>query len=318
MTVSTGPRNLVTDNFLTSERKSLIASLVSFLRSSHTKRQESNQLLHCYRSCYLLLSEVAIFFHLLVPNMRFVLPLLATLSSVAGKPYNVSAFTVYSNGSARQVYNLSAANNNRMIDPDYPGTAVERLMKARERVASLTTDDLNGNWPDVRRKILWAGGLRDLPDAVPGQGYTGHSFNDFNHVDLTCMIDQASDNENDGSVKGIAIGNRLGNGIRVASLPELGPGGSWSTCALGCNKEPPQDVAHIQFQARIAFKLVWVPNANFDTFVLVDDEGNLLAQGKPNGNDLPALRERQMNYRIVAGSKYAKAADLIASTVASE
>lgn len=40
---------------------------------------------------------------------------------------------------------------------------------------------------------------------------------------------------------------------------------------MGCNKEPPQDVAHVQFRARIAFKLVWVPNDNFDTFVLVDD-----------------------------------------------
>ena len=249
--------------------------------------------------------------------MRFALPLLATFSSVAARPYNVSAFTVSSNGSARHIYNLSATGK-IMVDPDYPGTAVERLTKVRERVASLTAEDLNGSWPNVRRKILWAGGLRDLPDAVPGQGYTGHSFNDFNHVDLTCMIEQASDNENDGSIKGIAVGNRLGNGIRVASLPELGPGGSWSTCALGCNKEPPQDVAHIQFQARIAFKLVWVPNDNFDTFVLVDDDGHLLARGKPNGGGLPVLRERQMNYRIVAGSKYAKEADRIASKAASE
>ena len=249
--------------------------------------------------------------------MRLALPFLASLTSVAGRPYNVSAFTVSSNGSARQIYNLSASAK-KMIDPEYPGTAAERLTNVRERLASLTSDDLNGSWPNVRRKVLWAGGLRDLPDAVPGQGYTGHSFNDFNHVDLTCMIDQASHNENDGSVQGIALGNRLGNGIRVASLPELGPGGSWSTCALGCNKDPPQDVAHIQFQARIAFKLVWVPNENFDTFVLVDDDGDLLAQGKPSGGDLPALRERQMNYRIVAGSKYAKAADFIASKVASD
>jgi hypothetical protein len=32
------------------------------------------------------------------------------------------------------------------------------------------------------------------------KGYTGHSFNDFNHVDLTTMLDRASDNENDGEV----------------------------------------------------------------------------------------------------------------------
>jgi len=48
---------------------------------------------------------------------------------------------------------------------------------------------------------------------------------------------------------------------QVASDPSLGPGGSWSTCMQGCNKEPPADVAHIQFRSRIAFKLVralWV------------------------------------------------------------
>ena len=32
------------------------------------------------------------------------------------------------------------------------------------------------------------------------KGYTGHSFNDFNHVDLTTMLDQVSDNENNGEV----------------------------------------------------------------------------------------------------------------------
>lgn len=208
-----------------------------------------------------------------------------------------------------------------IVDPKYPGTAVQRLTNVHKRVKELADDPraLTGQWEDIRRKILWAGGLKDLPDAVPGQGYTGHSFNDFNHVDLTCMADGSSDNENDGSVKGIAIGNRLGNGIRIASLPELGPGGSWSTCALGCNKDPPQDVAHIQFQSRIAFKLVWVPNDNFDSFVLVDDEGKLLAKGKPSSLEgLPPLRERQMNYNIVEGSKYSREADKLASNVAAE
>ena len=41
-------------------------------------------------------------------------------------------------------------------------------------------------------------------------------------------------------VKGIAIGNRLGPGIEIASLPELGEGGTWSTCTNGCNLDPPQ------------------------------------------------------------------------------
>jgi hypothetical protein len=89
---------------------------------------------------------------------------------------------------------------------------------------------------------------------------------------------------------------------------------------MGCNQEPPSDVAHIQFRSRIAFKLVWVPNQWFDSFVLVDDDGNLLAKGTPSDGPagLPNLRERQMNYRLVAGSKYAREADAIASNMAAE
>lgn len=131
------------------------------------------------------------------------------------------------------------------------------------------------------------------------------------------MTDSIADSENDGRVKGIALGNQLGEGIRIASLPELGTGGSWSTCALGCAKEPPQDVAHVQFRSRIAFKLVWVPNESYDTFVLVDDSGKLLAKGKPSGS-LPPLSEREMNYNIVVGSKYSREADRIARNVAAE
>lgn len=208
--------------------------------------------------------------------------------------------------------NMSTQSNDSHVDLEYPGTAVERLRNVRARVASLKEEDLNGDWEEVRRRILWAGGLRDLPDAIPGRGYTGHAFNDYNHVDLTTMNDETADNRNDGEVKQIAIGNFLGDGIRIASLPELGPGGSWSTCANGCHMDPPQDVAHIQFRSRIAFKLVWVPNDAFDMFVLVDDDGKLLAKGKVYGN-LPDMRQRQMNYQLVRGSKYAKVAEELAS-----
>lgn len=76
------------------------------------------------------------------------------------------------------------------MDDQYPGTAVQRMLNIRERVRQLSLDStkLNGDWENVRRNILWAGGLKDLPDATPGAGYTGHSFNDFNHCDLTAMV----------------------------------------------------------------------------------------------------------------------------------
>ena len=236
----------------------------------------------------------------------------------------VAAFVVSATGAVRDfastttIHNVSMSSSSpTIIDSEYPGTAVERMNNARQRVKDLARgDDLNGNWQNVRRRLLWAGGLKDLPEAIPGQGYTGHSFNDYNHVDLTCMAENVTDNENDGSVvvREIAIGNKLGPGVRIASLPELGPGGSWTTCAAGCNTEPPRDVAHAQFRSRIAFKLVWIPDDNFDSFVLVDDDGAELARGRPTstGGRLPALRDRQLNYRIVQGSKYAKAADAIA------
>lgn len=195
------------------------------------------------------------------------------------------------------------------IDPEYPGTAVTRLSNVVERVKSLKSNELNGDWQDVRRRLLWAGGLKDLPNAQPGYGYTGHSFNDFNHCDLTTMLGSHSNNENKGLVAGIAFRNHLGTGISMASIEELGEGGSWSTCMMGCNKDPPQDVAHIQFKSRIAFKLVWCP-PEYNKFVIVDDSGRLLNYGRPTGN-LPSLYERQKNYQLVKSSKYATAAELI-------
>ena len=171
------------------------------------------------------------------------------------------------------------------IDNMYPGTALQRLRSVHSRVRSLQPEQLNGDWADVRRNLLWAGGLRDLTNVPPGQGYTGHGFNDFNHCDLTTMLDEVRNAENQGNVMGVALRNPLGksfvffkflfrnllifhftihmiykytgNGIREASLEELGPGGSWTTCMSGCHYDPPRDVAHIQFKSRIAFKLVW-------------------------------------------------------------
>jgi hypothetical protein len=64
----------------------------------------------------------------------------------------------------------------------------------------------------------------------------------------------------------------------------------------------------VQFRSRLAFKLVWVP-PEFETFVLVDDDGKRLALGKPWGR-LPALPYRQHNFELVGKSKYAIEAEL--------
>ena len=85
---------------------------------------------------------------------------------------------------------FAKVSDSTIMDDQYPGTAVQRMFNIRERVRQLSLDSvkLNGDWENVRRNILWAGGLKDLPDAAPGAGYTGHSFNDFNHCDLTAMV----------------------------------------------------------------------------------------------------------------------------------
>lgn len=211
-----------------------------------------------------------------------------------------------------------STSNIMEVDPEYPGTAVARLKSVHARVGNLSSSPgaLSGDWgTEVRPKLLWAGGLRDISSAQPGYGYTGHSFNDWNHCDLTTMTDGQANNLNDGAdgrqrVEGIAVNNNLGPGIRIASIPELGPGGSWSTCMMGCDVDPPSDVAHMQFRSRIAFKLVWVP-PKFTDFVLVDDDGNLLARGSPTGR-LPSFQQRQRNYMAVGASKYSVAANAVA------
>merc|ERR1719226_389458 len=111
----------------------------------------------------------------------------------------------------------------------------------------------------------------------------------------------------DGAVAQISRRNQLGPHIQMASLPELGPGGSWTTCTNGAHLTPPSDVAHVQFSSRVAFKLVWAP-PDFSQFVLVDDEGRELKMGTPSGT-LPPLRARQGNFQLVAGGKYAVAAE---------
>ena len=174
--------------------------------------------------------------------------------------------------------------------------------------ASLTEAQLSGDWEDVRGLLLWAAGLRDLRDVAPGEGNTSHCFNDFNHVDATTMTLDVSDNENRGKVQGIAFGNRLGPGIRVASDPELGPGGTWCTCCPGRRRGTARGRRARNLRSAIAWKLVWVPAGGFTRFVLVDDAGKQLATGVPTGR-VPAMREREYNYRVLRGGRYAEAAD---------
>ena len=113
-------------------------------------------------------------------------------------PINVSRASMASvsaDGLATRRADYSVLNN--AVDAQYPGTAVARMHAARARARAAT---LSGEWEDVRRRVLAAGGLRDLPTARPGAGYTGHSFNDFNHCDLTCMAGAVASNENQGQV----------------------------------------------------------------------------------------------------------------------
>ena len=73
----------------------------------------------------------------------------------ASSSSNTSAFVVSSNGAVNRA--ASSSSRTMVSDPDYPGTAVERMMNVRKRVSELTKEDLSGPWEEVRRKILWAG-----------------------------------------------------------------------------------------------------------------------------------------------------------------
>ena len=194
----------------------------------------------------------------------------------------------------------------KMIDSKYGGTACHRLASVLERVKGLSNDLIqNKPWKEIRSTLLWCGGLKE-------DRSTGHAFNDSNHCDLTTMMGTVQDNSNaDGQVAGISRRNFLGSHITAASLPELGEGGSWSTCTNGCHSIPPRDVAHVQFNSRVAFKLVWCP-PRFEKFVLVDDEGTLLKVGIPSAGDpdIPHEYFRKNNYDLVKGGIYAAAAEL--------
>lgn len=208
----------------------------------------------------------------------------------------------------------SAGGGGSSLEPSgFPGTAVQRRTSVLERVANLTQIQLNGDWGDIRRSLLQSCGLADSRRAV-GRGRTTHCFADYNHVDCCAMQVAEAYNENEGRVAGMHQSNQLGPGITAASLEEHGSGGSWCTCHIGAGKTPPRDVCHVQFAAKISFKLVWCPGTStpptFERYVVVDDDGELLATGIPDPDSLeplPHLREREANYNVVASSKFAQA-----------
>jgi len=184
---------------------------------------------------------------------------------------------------------------------DTSGTATKRLDAARVLARALN-GKLTGDWQEVRKKLLGAAGLKDIPDK------TGHCFTDFNHVSATTMMSSNSHNEHDGAVKGMAVGNQLGPGIESASLHEapFDDNGSWCTCAIGAGKNPPFDVAHHQFHSKVAFYLVWLNGGKEAR--LATEEGELLACGQPTG-ELPEEGARKDNWdNFNQGGKIAEAA----------
>ena len=120
----------------------------------------------------------------------------------------------------------------RKIDPVYPGTAPPRASGSctsdwRERPSIDASTAVARRAPRCCGPVVCATSqTRDL------QGlHWSRRAADYNHCDLTTMLGDVQDESNaDGSVAEISRSNLLGPGIREASLPELGEGGSWSTC----------------------------------------------------------------------------------------
>lgn len=102
----------------------------------------------------------------LVPCLLLPCQTQSTAHSIIGK---TSCQIMNSSSSSSSNISMEESENGTLVDKEYPGTAVKRLRSVHKRVASLSEVDLNGDWEDVRRKLLWAGGLKDLPNSIPGQ-----------------------------------------------------------------------------------------------------------------------------------------------------
>lgn len=143
------------------------------------------------------------------------------------------------------------------LDNKYPGTADSRMQTIRDRVKNLKEEQLGSDWNDVRQLLLWAGGLKNTHRYKSvALGDTARFFNDFNHCDIIAVKEDFATLFSD-DLEGRVDPTNSGLIMSVASVKDLGPGLSWCTCMVGCNENPPKDVAHLHYKARIAFKLVW-------------------------------------------------------------
>lgn len=136
----------------------------------------------------------------------------------------------------------AAESHGDIIDEEYPGTSVKRMIKIHKRVLSLSEDELNGDWLIVRQHILTAGGMKDSTTLPQWKGYTGQSFNDFNHCDLTAIRNDE------------VVWHLLDTGVQITSMAELGPGSSWSTCMIGCDETPPSVILKCIFETTFVFR----------------------------------------------------------------
>eukprot|EP00756_Hemistasia_phaeocysticola_P035884 Hpha_TRINITY_DN16610_c2_g3::TRINITY_DN16610_c2_g3_i15::g.179948::m.179948 len=234
----------------------------------------------------------------------------------------------------KNVHDMVVADHTWLSEPEKPELELEKdperahlARKLRFLLSPSTSMGPDKLWQsEIRPRLLQLGGLSVTRD-------TSHAFNDDNHCDLTVMQPFVQDQRNaGGEIRAISRKNFLGDHIRRASVSLLDgekqagaasavtantEGGSWSTCTNGADQNPPRDVAHVQFQARVAFKLVWVPRGSapgWNRFVLVDDEGRFLALGRPadDASGLPHVSWRQGNFALVAGGQYAVAAERVA------
>ena len=83
--------------------------------------------------------------------------------------------------------------------PAYPGAATARMEASVGLVEQLDASLLKSGtaYETIRLELLKACGLQDRQRVR--EGYTGHCFADFNHVDCCTMLGSEAHNKNEGS-----------------------------------------------------------------------------------------------------------------------